>query len=64
MPSTNVRDYFEMLDARVAELKQIGGGEEMMRMQRQECFILANNFVSHDDTYSKTYLSRMVWPFT
>ena len=64
MPSKNVRDYFEMLDARVAELKQIGGGEEMMQMQRQECFILANNFVSDDDTYSKTYLSRMVLPFT
>ena len=41
----NVKAYFEMLDARVAELKQVGGGEEMIQMQRQECFILANNFI-------------------
>ena len=41
----NVKMYFEMLDARVAELKHAGGGGEMVNMQRQECFILANNFV-------------------
>jgi hypothetical protein len=32
--ASNLRDYFEMLDSRVAELKQIGGGEEMILMQR------------------------------
>ena len=26
----NLRDYFEMLDSRVAELKHAGGGEEMI----------------------------------
>ena len=30
----NIRDYFEQLDARVAELKQAGGGPEMTIMQR------------------------------
>ena len=25
----NIRDYFEMLDARVAELKQAGGSDDM-----------------------------------
>ena len=46
--AVNVKAYFEMLDARVAELKHIGGGEEMIQMQRQECFILANNFIGPD----------------
>jgi hypothetical protein len=59
----NLRDYFEMLDARVAEYKQLGGHEEMANMQRQECFILANNFVG-DDLPGKVYLSRMVIPFS
>lgn len=31
---TNIRDYFEMLDARVAELKQAGGSDDMHVMQR------------------------------
>ena len=57
--------YFEMLDARVAELKHYpGGGELMMNYQRQECFILANNFVGNDARFSQTYLSKMVVPFT
>jgi len=60
----NIRDYFEQLDARVAELKQAGGGPEMTIMQRQECFILANNFIGDDETPSKVYLHRMIEPFT
>ena len=35
----------------------------MANMQRQECFILANNFVG-DDLPGKVYLSRMVVPFS
>ena len=61
---SNIRDYFEMLDARVAELKHSGGGLHMLNMQRQECFILANNFIGPDDTPSKVYLSRMIVPFS
>jgi hypothetical protein len=30
--ATDIKKYFEMLDARVAELKQVGGGEEMIQM--------------------------------
>ena len=62
-PVTDTKKYFEMLDARVAELKQVGGGEEMIELQRQECFILANNFESEDQRPSDAYLSRMVSPF-
>ena len=58
----DIRLFFEMLDTRVAELKQIGGGEEMIALQRQECFILANNFIG-DPIYGNTYLTRMVRPF-
>jgi hypothetical protein len=54
--------YFEMLDARVAELKHLGGGLEMNNLQRQECFILANNFVGTDERYGQVYLSRMITP--
>jgi hypothetical protein len=35
----------------VSELKQEGGGEEMIEMQRQECFILANNFVGDNPMF-------------
>jgi len=28
--AVHIKAYFEMLDARVAELKQVGGGEEMI----------------------------------
>jgi hypothetical protein len=63
-PVDNLRTYFEMLDAKVAELKHMGGGAEMAKYQRQECYILANNFFGKDDTPSKTYLSRMIVPFT
>lgn len=62
--ASNLRDYFEMLDSRVAELKQIGGGEEMILMQRQECYILANNFIGKSDLYGDVYLSRMIVPFS
>lgn len=61
-PVKNLRDYFEMLDARVAELKHAGGGQEMIDLQRQECYILANNFIGDSDVPSKTYLSRMIIP--
>mmetsp|Transcript_16585 Transcript_16585/g.28233 ORF Transcript_16585/g.28233 Transcript_16585/m.28233 type:complete len:252 (+) Transcript_16585:541-1296(+) len=60
----NLKDYFEGLDSRVAELKHAGGGEEMIQMQRQECFILANNFIGDDERPGNTYLSRMVVPFS
>ena len=60
----DIRGYFEQLDARVAELKQAGGSPEMTIMQRQECFILANNFIGDDETPSKVYLYRMIEPFT
>ena len=30
----SLRDYFEAVDARVAELKHLGGGLEMTEMQR------------------------------
>ena len=58
----NLRDYFSALDGRVAELKQLGGGSEMINFQRQECFILANNFVG-DPKPGLVYLSKMVVPF-
>ena len=58
----NIRLFFEMLDTRVAELKQLGGGSEMIALQRQECYILANNFIG-DPIYGNTYLTRMVRPF-
>ena len=57
------RDYFEMLDARVAEYNQMGGDEMMANLQKKECLILANNFVG-DEFPGKVYLSRMVVPFT
>lgn len=60
--AVNIKAYFEMLDARVAELKQVGGGEEMIQMQRQECFILANNFIGPNPKYGDTYLSKMIVP--
>ena len=63
-PVKNVRDYFEMLDARIAEMKHAGGHPDLPNMQRQECFILANNFISDDERPSQTYLSRMVVPFS
>ena len=59
----NIRDYFEMLDARVAELKQEGGVDPDMHLfQKQECFILANNFIGDDDTPGNVYLYRMIEP--
>lgn len=54
--------YFEMLDARVAELAHTGGGSEMANLQRQECYILANNFVGPDERFGQVYLSRMIVP--
>ena len=45
----DLRTYFQMLDSRVSELKHAGQDrEQMMLMQKQECFILANNFISDD----------------
>jgi len=35
----------------------------MANFQRQECFILANNFVGDDPTYGNVYLSKMIVPF-
>jgi len=31
-------------------------------MQRQECFILANNFIGENPSYGDTYLSKMIVP--
>lgn len=56
------RDYFEMIDARVAEYKQMGGDEMMATLQKKECLILANNFIG-DQFPAKVYQSRMVVPF-
>ena len=56
------KNYFKLLDARVAELKQMGRDEVLEPMQRQLCFILAHNFVADDDRYEQAYLARMVLP--
>lgn len=32
--ANDLKEYFYMLDSRIAELKQIGGGKEMVDMQR------------------------------
>lgn len=60
----NIRDFFNLIDARISEHKHFGGSEEMLNLQRQECIILANNFIGDDDMHGKVYLSRMIVPFT
>ena len=65
LPADNIRSFFEMLDARVAEIKHsMKESEKLADYQRQECFILANNFIGDDTKPSDVYLSRMIVPFT
>lgn len=57
----NLRDYFNLLDALIAEMyhhREVG----IERFTRQECYILANNFFGPDETPSKVYLARMLYP--
>lgn len=56
-----LRQYFTLLDAITAEYYQVGK-QNIERFQRQECFILANNFYGPNEMPSKVYLSRMVQP--
>lgn len=61
----DLRTYFQMLDSRVSELKHAGQDrEQMMLMQKQECFILANNFISDDPLPGQVYLRKMILPFS
>ena len=57
----NIREYFTLLDARIAELYHLEN--PLARdLQRQECFILANNFVGPDPTHANMFVSRLLTP--
>ena len=58
---SDLRKFFNMLDALIAEMYHLGlPGIELF--QKQECFILANNFYGPDEMPSKVYLTRTLWP--
>ena len=58
---SDLRKFFNMLDAIIAEMYHLGlPGIEAY--QGQECFILANNFYGPDEMPSKVYLSRTLVP--
>ena len=64
LPVKNLRTYFEMIDARTAELyhKFQGPNPEGDNLQRQECFILANHFMGEDPVPFHAFISRMLVP--
>lgn len=58
---TGLKRYFQLIDARIAELYQ--SDSHLTRdLQRQECFILANNFIGPVLTHSNIFLSRYLAP--
>ena len=35
---------------------------DIRKLQRQECFILANNFIGDDETHASMFVSRFLVP--
>jgi len=58
-----LRHYFSLVDARVAEMYQLEDNR-IAEFQRQECFILANNFVGPDEQHSNIFVSRYLVPMS
>lgn len=58
---TNIREYFTLIDAIVAEMYQTEH-IDIRNMQRQECFILANNFVGPEQIHADMFVSRILVP--
>jgi len=56
-----LRQYFTLLDATVAEKYQLEH-PDIRHYQRQECFILANNFVGPDPIHADMFVSRVLVP--
>jgi hypothetical protein len=58
---TNVRQYWALVDAKVAEMYHLEH-PDIRKLQRQECFILANNFIGEDETHANMFVSRFLMP--
>ena len=56
-----LRQYFTLLDATVAEKYQLEE-PDIRHYQRQECFILANNFVGPETIHADMFVSRVLVP--
>ena len=56
-----LRQYFTLLDATVAEKYQLEE-PDIRHYQRQECFILANNFVGPETVHADMFVSRVLVP--
>eukprot|EP00347_Sterkiella_histriomuscorum_P023311 403335134 len=58
---TKLRQFFTLLDATVAEHYQTEH-PQIRHFQRQECFILANNFVGPEEIHANVFVSRVLVP--
>ena len=56
-----LRQYFQLIDATVAEMYQTDH-PDIRKFQRQECFILANNFVGPETIHADIFVSRVLAP--
>lgn len=58
---TTLKQYFNLIDAKVAEMYQTEHAD-LRKFQRQECFILSNNFIGPDPVHANIFVSRILVP--